>query len=90
MSEATPQEIEANRVFGEIVREYRERAGLSQEQVAERMGYSVRQVRELEAGRADHVPHLGPGDPAEGRLADALGVSWRDIEDEHGRRLGAK
>jgi len=37
--------------FGRLLRAYRERALLSQEQLAERAGLSARTIRELEAGR---------------------------------------
>ncbi len=45
-------------VFGEIMRGHRRRLGLTQEELAERTGISVRGIRNLEAGRI-HAPRAG-------------------------------
>ncbi len=45
-------------VFGEVMRGHRRRLGLTQEELAERTGISVRGIRNLEAGRI-HVPRAG-------------------------------
>ncbi|MFI9275614.1 helix-turn-helix domain-containing protein [Kitasatospora sp. NPDC052896] len=59
--------------LGTLLRHLRRQAGLTQEQVAERSGVSVRTIRRLETGRsADH--RLGTVN----LLADALGVSAQD------------
>ncbi|MEU1226085.1 helix-turn-helix transcriptional regulator [Streptomyces sp. NPDC005828] len=59
--------------LGSLLRELRSRAGLTQEQLAEKSGISVRTIRRLERGqRFDHrmtTVH---------RLADALGASPQD------------
>lgn len=49
------------------------RAGLSQQQVAERMGVSQPQVARCEQGKHD------PGTETIARLADALGASVADV-----------
>jgi tetratricopeptide (TPR) repeat protein/transcriptional regulator with XRE-family HTH domain len=60
-------------VFADVVRAHRRRLGLTQEELAERAGLSVRGVRKLEAGRVD-VPR-----PATVRLlADAFGLTGRE------------
>ena len=56
--------------FGDLLRRYRERAGLSQEALAERAGLSARGLLYLERGK--HRPH--PGTLA--HLADALSLMW--------------
>ena len=45
-------------MFGEVVRGHRRRIGLTQEELAERTGISVRGIRNLEAGRI-RVPRVG-------------------------------
>lgn len=45
-------------MFGEVVRAHRRRLGLTQEELAERTGISVRSIRNLEAGRI-HTPRIG-------------------------------
>ena len=55
--------------FGALLREYRTRAGLSQDDLAERAGLSRRGISDLERG-ARRAPHLG----TIRRLSDALGL----------------
>jgi DNA-binding XRE family transcriptional regulator len=55
--------------FGGLLRAYRERALLSQEQLAERAGLSARTIRELEAGRVRR-----PRGTSVRLLAQALGL----------------
>jgi predicted ATPase/DNA-binding XRE family transcriptional regulator len=55
--------------FGTLLREYRTRAGLSQEDLAERAGLSRRGISDLERG-ARRDPHLG----TVRRLSEALGL----------------
>jgi transcriptional regulator with XRE-family HTH domain len=55
--------------FGGLLRAYRERALLSQEQLAERAGLSARTIRELEAGRVRR-----PRGSSVRLLAQALGL----------------
>jgi tetratricopeptide (TPR) repeat protein/transcriptional regulator with XRE-family HTH domain len=55
--------------FGAWLRSCRESAGLSQEQLAERAGLSIRAIRNLEHG---HIEHPHPGTLQ--RLADALSL----------------
>jgi transcriptional regulator with XRE-family HTH domain len=55
--------------FGAWLRSCRECAGLSQEQLAERAGLSIRAIRNLEHG---HIEHPHPGTLQ--RLADALSL----------------
>ena len=56
------------RSFGGVVREYRLRAGLSQEELAGRAGAAVKTIGNIEAGRT--VPRLS----TVWLLADALGL----------------
>lgn len=55
--------------FGDQLRTARERAGLSQQELAEKAGISVDSIQNWEQGRTR--PRL----PALGKLAQALGVS---------------
>ena len=55
--------------FGDLLREYRTRAGLSQDDLAERASLSRRGISDLERG-ARRAPHLG----TIRRLSDALGL----------------
>src|SRR5438067_6617212 len=48
-------ETQAASEFGELLREYRRTAGLTQEQLAERSGLSARSISEMERG-GEHVP----------------------------------
>jgi tetratricopeptide (TPR) repeat protein/transcriptional regulator with XRE-family HTH domain len=67
-------------LFGEMVRAYRHRRGLSQEELAEATGLSVRALGKIESGRTG-VPR-----PSTVRmLADALGLAG----DERDRFVGA-
>ncbi len=58
-----------SRKFGDLLREYRRAAGLTQEELAERAGVSPRSISELERGGA-HVPRRD----TIGLLARALGL----------------
>ncbi len=62
-------ETDASRKFGDLLREYRRAAGLTQEELAERAGVSPRSISELERGGA-HVPRRD----TIGLLARALGL----------------
>jgi transcriptional regulator with XRE-family HTH domain len=62
------------RKLGEIVRELRERQGLTQPQLAERAQLAVSYVTLLEAGQQ---VNLSPS--AVGRLARALGVTSKQL-----------
>jgi tetratricopeptide (TPR) repeat protein/transcriptional regulator with XRE-family HTH domain len=65
-----------DRVFGRLVLGYRQRAGLTQEELAEKTGLSVRAIRNLEAGRV-RAPR-----PASVRmLADALRIDGPEREE---------
>jgi transcriptional regulator with XRE-family HTH domain/tetratricopeptide (TPR) repeat protein len=65
--------------LGEVLRQARRRAGLTQEQVAEQAGLSVRALSDLERGRTSK-PHRRSVES----LAAALGLA----ESEYGRLLG--
>ncbi|GIE95443.1 ATP-binding protein [Paractinoplanes rishiriensis] len=56
-------------MFGQLVGEYRRRAGLTQEELAARTGVSARTIRELEAGRV-----TAPRQASARRLADGFGL----------------
>ena len=64
------------RKLGEIVRELRERQGLTQPQLAERAQLAVSYVTLLEAGQQ---ANLSPS--AVGRLARALGVTSKQLSE---------
>jgi len=64
------------RKLGEIVRELRERQGLTQPQLAERAQLAVSYVTLLEAGQQ---MNLSPS--AVGRLARALGVTSKQLSE---------
>ena len=49
-NEKRPQGLRSN-AFGKLVREYREQMGLSQEEVAERWGYTREYVSLIESGK---------------------------------------
>jgi DNA-binding SARP family transcriptional activator/DNA-binding XRE family transcriptional regulator len=55
---------------GELLRQYRLRAGLTQHQAAERAGLGVRTLRDIEQNRVAR-----PREPSLRQLADALGLS---------------
>lgn len=59
--------------FGQLLRQHRHHAGLSQERLAEAAGLSVNQISDLERDRRAR-PHLD----TLRRLADALGLGERD------------
>ncbi|WP_405534300.1 helix-turn-helix domain-containing protein [Streptomyces sp. NBC_00075] len=62
-----------NRGVGDLVRAQRRRSGMSQEDLAENSGISVRTIREIESGR------ISAPRPATGRfLADAFGLSGQN------------
>ena len=67
---------EAEALFGDLLREYRVAAGLTQEALAERAGLSARGVSDLERGlsRAPRLHTLS-------RLAEALGLGQTERED---------
>jgi len=60
---------EVDRAFGARLRECRQSAGLSQQELAERSGLSVRAISDLERSRTRF-----PYQDSLGRLADALGL----------------
>jgi tetratricopeptide (TPR) repeat protein/transcriptional regulator with XRE-family HTH domain len=63
-------------VFGDTVRSHRRRLGLTQEELAERSGLSVRSIGKIEANQ------VGACRPATGRmLADAFGLSGVNREE---------
>ena len=62
-------EVDRPQAWGELLRHYRGRAGMTQEQMAERAGLSTRGVQDLENGRS-RVPHAVTVQ----RLAQALGL----------------
>ncbi len=62
-------------MFGDMVRDHRRRAGMTQEELAERTGVSVRGIRNIEVGRICS-PRLG----TVRLLADALALSGPDRE----------
>jgi tetratricopeptide (TPR) repeat protein/transcriptional regulator with XRE-family HTH domain len=64
--------------FGGLLRAHRERALLTQEQLAERSGMSARTIRELEHGRVHR-----PRGQSVRLLADALGLAGQDREEFH-------
>src|SRR5439155_3025516 len=59
--------------FGELLRRYRMAADLTQEQLAERAGLSVRGLRDVERGL-----HASPHTDTVSRLAEALGLNQVD------------
>jgi transcriptional regulator with XRE-family HTH domain len=61
--------------FGENAHRLRLKAGLTQEQLAERAGIDRRYVQRIEAGTAN------PGTNIVARVRDALGCSWTQIVD---------
>ncbi|TMM34432.1 MAG: helix-turn-helix transcriptional regulator [Actinobacteria bacterium] len=63
-------------VFGESVRAFRQRSGLTQEELAARAGVSVRSIRDIEAGRT------GRARPGTVRLlAEVLGLAGTEREE---------
>ena len=62
-------EADQPQAWGDLLRHYRARAGLTQEQMAERAGLSTRGVQDLENGRS-RMPHAVTVQ----RLAQALGL----------------
>jgi tetratricopeptide (TPR) repeat protein/transcriptional regulator with XRE-family HTH domain len=63
-------------VFGDSVRAYRQRSGLTQEELAARAGVSVRSIRDIEAGRTTRAR---PGTVR--LLADALGLAGTERDE---------
>ncbi|HKT04734.1 MAG TPA: helix-turn-helix transcriptional regulator, partial [Rugosimonospora sp.] len=59
--------------FGELLRGYRLSAGLTQRELAERAGVSVRALRDIEQGRVRR-----PQAPSVQRFADALPLAEPD------------
>jgi len=79
MSSTTPE-------FGTRLRSCRQSSGMSQQELAERSGLSVRAISDLERGRTRF-----PYQDSLGRLADALGLrgqSRTEFTAAAGRRLG--
>ncbi|WP_306327898.1 helix-turn-helix domain-containing protein [Streptomyces venezuelae] len=66
-----PETSESLRAFGEVVKVFRKRAGLTQEQFAPQVGYSVPMIASIEQGR--RLPSKEFVDRAEERL-DSFGV----------------
>ncbi|GAA3080657.1 helix-turn-helix transcriptional regulator [Streptomyces roseofulvus] len=66
-----PETSESLKAFGEVVKAFRRRAGLTQEQFAPKVGYSVPMVASIEQGR--RVPSKKFVDKAE-EVLDAFGV----------------
>ncbi|MEU4078855.1 transcriptional regulator [Streptomyces venezuelae] len=66
-----PETSESLKAFGEVVKVFRKRAGLTQEQFAPQVGYSVPMIASIEQGR--RLPSKEFVDRAEERL-DAFGV----------------
>jgi tetratricopeptide (TPR) repeat protein/transcriptional regulator with XRE-family HTH domain len=62
--------------FGQLVRSWRWRAGLTQEELADRSGLSVRAIRDLESGR---IAQPRPG--SQRLLAGALGLDDQEFRD---------
>lgn len=67
--------VAADAGFGGLLRAHRQRALLSQEQLAERSGVSTRTIRELEKGRVRR-----PQGESVRRLADALRLAGPSLE----------
>ncbi len=63
---------EGRRGFADLLLDLRVQAGLSQEELADRAGLSVRTIRELEAGRVAR-----PRKDSVRLLAEALGLQRR-------------
>ena len=63
---------DVSRKFGDVLREYRRAAGLTQEELAERAGISPRSISEMERG-GEHVPRRD----TVSLLARALGLDGR-------------
>ncbi|NML51179.1 helix-turn-helix transcriptional regulator [Streptomyces sp. R302] len=66
-----PETSESLKAFGEVLKAFRKRAGLTQEQFAPRVGYSLPMVASIEQGR--RVPSKKFVDKAE-EVLDAFGV----------------
>ncbi|MFF0425699.1 helix-turn-helix domain-containing protein [Streptomyces sp. NPDC004520] len=66
-----PETSESLRAFGEVVKAFRKRAGLTQEQFAPLVGYSVPMIASIEQGR--RLPSKGFVDRSE-EVLDAFGV----------------
>ncbi|MCA2216718.1 ATP-binding protein [Jidongwangia harbinensis] len=77
-------------MFGDVVRAHRRRAGLTQEELAEATGLSVRSIGKLESGRI-----AAPRPPTVRLLADAFGLAgvererfFQESSGESGARRG--
>ncbi|WP_031005281.1 helix-turn-helix domain-containing protein [Streptomyces sp. NRRL F-5727] len=68
---SAPETSESLKAFGEVVKVFRKRAGLTQEQFAPKVGYSVPMVASIEQGR--RLPSKGFVEKAE-EVLDAFGV----------------
>jgi transcriptional regulator with XRE-family HTH domain len=60
-------------MFGEVVRAHRRRLGLTQEELADRSGLSVRSIGKIESSRI-----VAPRPPTVRLLADAFGLTGAD------------
>jgi transcriptional regulator with XRE-family HTH domain len=70
-------------MFGDIVRALRRRLGLTQEELADRAGLSVRGVRKIESGRSDT-----PRAVTVRLLADVFGLAGDEREQFRRAALG--
>ena len=69
-------------VFGAVLRERREQAGISQEQLADRAGLHRTYISLIERGKRTASIEVVR------RVADALGVSMADLIDKTEKRRG--
>jgi transcriptional regulator with XRE-family HTH domain len=69
----TPAERRAKRDVGRRVAELRERAGLTQDQLAERMTFTVKYIQQVERGGYNLTIETLL------KLAKALGTRWREL-----------
>lgn len=72
-----------NQSFGSLVRKYRLAAGLTQQQLADRLGVKIARVSNVEHDYRDM-----PSWDTVQRIADALGVSTEDLRCEKSRKSG--
>src|SRR5919199_3583973 len=68
-----PNDTPAVATFGELLRDHRRGAGLSQEELAERAGISPRSISDMETGGA-HIPRRDTVH----RVVGALGLAGAD------------
>jgi eukaryotic-like serine/threonine-protein kinase len=72
--EIREMEMDNTPSFGRLLKEYRKTSDLTQEQLAEKVGYSIETIKKIEAGK------LRPGKPLAEQLADVLRVAPEDHE----------